>query len=101
MTYDEFLESMNNIKAFQKELDSLDDVLRVISPSGTCVCEIGHRFIDNYISLVSKNLGDKEEWVSWFIFENQYGARKFTTEFNGIEYVISDERTFYDFLKLL
>ena len=101
MTYDEFLESMNNIKAFQKELNSLDGVLKVISPSGTGVCEIGHSFIDNYISLVSKNLGDKEEWISWFIFENEYGARKFTTQINDIEYVISDERTFYDFLKLL
>lgn len=100
MTYEEFQRSMNNLKEFMKELDKLDDVLKVISPSGTCVCEIGSKFIDDYIYLVERSINDNNNNVSWFVFENDFGSRKLTIGLEGVEeYVISDEKILYEVIQ--
>lgn len=83
MTYEEFQSSINNLKEFMKELDKLNDVLNVLSPSGTGVCEIGHKFKDDYISLVERSINDISNNVSWFVFDNDFGSRKLTIGLEG------------------
>jgi hypothetical protein len=46
-----FTECINDIKAFNSELDSLNDHLKAIAPCA--VCEIGGHFLDSYTSLLS------------------------------------------------
>lgn len=100
MTIEEFESSINNLKEFMKEREKLDDVLNAISPSGTCVCEIGGKFIDDYISLVERSINDKNNSVSWFVFDNDFGSRKLTIGLEGVgEYVISDEKILYEVLQ--
>ena len=100
MTIEEFESSINNLKEFMKEREKLDDVLNAISPSGTCVCEIGGKFIDDYISLLERSINDKNNSVSWFVFDNDFGSRKLTIGLEGVgEYVISDEKILYEVLQ--
>jgi hypothetical protein len=100
MTVEEFESSINNLKEFMKELEKLNDVLTVISPTGTCVCEIGGKFIDDYISLVERSINDKDNSVSWFVFDNDFGSRKLTISLEGVgEYVISNEKILYEVLQ--
>lgn len=100
MTVEEFESSINNLKEFMKELEKLTDVLNVLSPSGTCVCEIGHKFIDDYISLLEHSINDKNNNVSWFVFDNDFGSRKLTIGLEGVgEYVISDEKILYEVIQ--
>lgn len=100
MTVEEFESSINNLKEFMKEREKLDDVLNAISPSGTCVCEIGGKFIDDYISLLERSINDKNNSVSWFVFDNDFGSRKLTIGLEGVgEYVISDEKILYEVLQ--
>ena len=100
MTVEEFESSINNLKEFMKEREKLDDVLNAISPSGTCVCEIGGKFIDDYISLLERSINDKNNSVSWFVFDNDFGSRKLTIGLEGVgEYVISDEKILYKVLQ--
>ena len=100
MTVEEFESSINNLKEFMKEREKLDDVLNAISPSGTCVCEIGGKFIDDYISLLEHSINDKNNSVSWFVFDNDFGSRKLTIGLEGVgEYVISDEKILYEVLQ--
>lgn len=100
MTIEEFESSINNLKEFMKEREKLNDLLNVLSPSGTCVCEIGGKFIDDYISLVERSINDKDKSVSWFVFDNDFGSRKLTIGLEGVgEYVISDEKILYEVLQ--
>lgn len=100
MTIEEFESSINNLKEFMKERDKLNDVLKVLSPSGTCVCEIGGKFIDDYISLIERSINDKDNSVSWFVFDNDFGSRKLSIGLEGIgEYVISDEKILYEVIQ--
>lgn len=100
MTYEEFQNSMDNLKEFMKELEKLDDVLKVISPSGTCVCEIGSKFIDDYISLVERSMNDTSNNVSWFVFDNDFGSRKLTIGLEGEgEFIISNEKILYEVIQ--
>lgn len=100
MTIEEFESSINNLKEFMKERDKLNDVLKVLSPSGTCVCEIGGKFIDDYISLIERSINDKDNSVSWFVFDNDFGSRKLAIGLEGIgEYVISDEKILYEVIQ--
>lgn len=100
MTVEEFESSINNLKEFMKELEKLNDVLNVISPTGTCVCEIGGKFIDDYISLVERSINDKDNSVSWFIFDNDFGSRKLSIGLEGVgEYVVSNEKILYEVIQ--
>lgn len=100
MTYEEFQSSMDNLKEFMKELDKLNDVLNVLSPSGTCVCEIGHKFIDDYISLVERSINDTSNSVSWYIYDNDFGSREFRIGLEGQgEFIISNEKILYEVIQ--
>ena len=67
--------AISNIKEFVAEQQKLDAVISVISPTGTGVVEFGGKFLSDYISLVAKLVGDKGEWVEWFVWENNFGDK--------------------------
>ena len=48
LNYQDFHNAICNLKKFMKEQEKLDNVIKVISPSGTNVCEFGNEFIENY-----------------------------------------------------
>lgn len=98
MEYKDFLQVCENLKAFMQEQKKLDDVLKVIAPSGTSVCEFGNKFIDNYISIVEAALKDDTSFFSWFVFENKFGKENIGVIINGNEYPVTDEKTFFDML---
>lgn len=98
MEYKDFYEAIQSLKDFFKEQDKLDAVLKVISPTSTGVCEFGNEFIDDYIKIVEIALGDTNQWVSWFVFENEFGKNKLEVKVNDIGYEISNEREFFDII---
>ena len=96
MEYEDFYKAMDSIREFMKEQDKLNELLQVISQSSTVVCEIGNKFIDVYIKIVEISLGDTNQWVSWFVFENEFGKNRLVLKVNDIPYKICDERQFFD-----
>ena len=96
MTYKEFLQANNSLKAFFEEQKKLDKALRVISPSGTSVVEFGNDFVDAYISVVECALGDENNFFSWFVFENDFGAKKHKVKIKGKEYAICSDIEFFN-----
>jgi hypothetical protein len=96
MKYKDFYNASDNLKAFIKEQDKLDAVIKVISPTSTGVVEFGNKFIDDYIKVVEIALGDEYNWFSWFVFENDFGKNNMEVQVNGEEYKISDEKQFFD-----
>jgi len=69
----EFFDCMGDLAVFMDERDTLNDHIRAIAPGA--YCEIGGRFIDSYIKLLSASVGDYDNWIEWFVFENDMGDR--------------------------
>ena len=97
----EFEDAIISLKNFINEQEKLHDVLKVISPSGTGVCEFGNQFIDDYISLLEKSINDDNNMVSWFVFENDFGDKKYKIHINNIDYKITNTKELFDVCTIL
>ena len=81
MTKEQFATKINEIKAFYDELDTLNEHIQAIAPGA--VCEYGARFLDDYIRLLSESVGDEDTWVSWYVFDDDFGGRKLQAGYDG------------------
>jgi hypothetical protein len=96
----DFGRAINDLQEFFNEQEKLDAVLKVISPSGTGICEFGNHFVDRYIHLLSLSVNDESDWVSWHVFENDFGRKKLSVKVNGKNHIIEDAKHLYIFALL-
>lgn len=101
MTYNQFERALNSLKAFEKEQDKLKAVLQAISPTGTGAVEFGNQLIDDYIELIEIAMKDECEFVSWFVFENDWGAKKHEAGLAGELTPIETIKDLYDLISKL
>ena len=101
MTFAQFNEANENLKAYFLEQDKLDDVLKVISLTSTGFCEFGSKFIDDYIKVVEIALGDEDNSYSWFVFDNDFGREKLTARIEKRLFKIENARQFYDYVTVV
>lgn len=95
MNYKEFNAAIKNLKKFMEEQDKLNKLLRFITSSDYVYSELGNKFIDDYIDLLRKLNNDEDDWISWFVFENDFGKRKRKAIINNKELTISTTRELY------
>lgn len=76
MTYKEFQSAMLNIKAFLAEQQKLTDVVKILSANDG-YSEFGSFFLDNYIVLLETIMNDEYSFISWYVFENDFGKNEF------------------------
>ena len=97
MTLKQFKKTIKELKLFMDEQEKLNDVIKVISPSSTGVVEFGNRFIDKYIDVIEIALfgTNSSDWVSWFVFENDFGKNELNVKINNRTFTITDEESFY------
>lgn len=98
MEYNKFKEYLKYIKDFLDDQKKLDNVINVISPGSFERCEFGDNFLDGFIKLLSDSIGDTNDFLYWFIIENDFGNKKLTVTLNDIPYVIDDDVTFWIYL---
>ena len=72
---------LNKIKAFMNELDSLQMHLGALNHGG--ICEIGSKFLDDHIELLSKYVGDEGNWLNWHIWDNDFGKGQKLAGYDG------------------
>jgi len=94
MTYNEFKTACDKLKDFFAEQDRLQKVVEVISPDSNGVIEFGNWFVDAYVNLMAIALNDEHDWVSWFVFDNDFGRKKLSIN----DHPITNEKTFYNFI---
>lgn len=73
MELKEFKERIKAIQQFLGEIDTLNAGLEMIARDA--YSEFGGMFLDDYISLLSESVGDKNTWIEWFVFENEFGKK--------------------------
>lgn len=83
MDKSDFAKYINAIANFKGELNSLNDNISAIAPGA--VCDIGGHFLDSYIALLSESVGDDDNWIDWFVWENGFGKKKLQAGYDGKE----------------
>ena len=78
-----FKKYMAEIKRFDTESNTLNDHFRAMTDGG--FCEVGYWLQSSFCDLLSEALGDDEAWVSWYCFDNDFGAKKFEAKYDGKE----------------
>ncbi len=96
MTLTQFEHAVAKLQAHFKERQDLETALKVLSPTGTNTLEFGSWFIDAYIWAVEIALGDEDNWFSWFVFENDFGAKGLNVIIDGEKTEITDAKIFYE-----
>jgi len=77
----------------KKAHDQLQDIYRVMGSFDFPFAETYNRLFENQIKLVSELIGDTAQWVDWFIFENDCGARNMCAIIDGKEIKVKDVKT--------
>lgn len=96
MNLAQFQRAVEKLQAHFEEREKFDELLRFISPTGTNIIEYGSEFIDAYIWAVEIALGDEDNWFSWFVFENDFGAKGMDISIDGVKTAITDAKIFYE-----
>jgi hypothetical protein len=94
MTYKEFQHAIVCLEEFYKERQRIDDLAHAISPHSTL--EFGAKFIDDYVWLLETAMNDEDQWISWFVFENDFGRKGLTCKINDKEYKITTAKKLYN-----
>ncbi len=81
MTKLEFLRYMKVLKSFCKRSNNLSKAMASISDSS--VGGIGGWLVDAYVELLEKQCGDKSGWISWWVFENDWGRKRLRATIDG------------------
>lgn len=68
-----FEKCMAEIKKFNAEADEINGHIRAIAQGGWS--EVGFSLLDAYCSLLSDAIGDKNEWIGWYCFDNDFGKK--------------------------
>jgi len=81
MNKDVFIRKMQKVEELRALMDNFDSHLGAIAPGG--VFEFGVIILDEYIELLANYAEDGGDWISWYIFENDFGKREFEAGYDG------------------
>lgn len=69
------------INVFQQEQDKLEKALCVVMDNPIIV--MGEGLLNAYITLLQDYIGDTQDSIYWFIYDNDWGANKY--KYSGIK----------------
>lgn len=83
MDYKEFELAFEPIAQFDKENEEANKAVKALCKSSHAVHDVGCFLMDAYVSLLSKSVGDKGNWISWYVFENNFGKGNLSASLRG------------------
>ena len=96
LTYEEFEQRFAIIVNFMQEREKRGILLRDLYPEGYVVDTYGDKLLDEYISLLSSNVGDLCEWISYYVWETDLGKKEFAVSINDIKIPFTTVKDLYD-----
>ena len=92
MTAQELDERLQPIKDYRQRCDEANEALQKLAGDSFICVDIGDKLLDAYVAALSRELGDnsKDTWLSWFIWENDFGARGHECTVKGKEYIVKN-----------
>ena len=98
MTLNEFEKRMLILEAYQDECKGITRTFQEFL-DGFFVMTLGDKLIESYIELIAEKVEDDSKWIEWFIYENEWGLKKYTAGFEGEMKPIANLRDLYDLIK--
>lgn len=83
-------QGLKAIGQFLEEQQKASKGLKMISNEGSFIITLGNKFLDEYINLLEELIGDESSWVSWFVFDNDFGRRGLKAATKKTKYRIID-----------
>lgn len=72
MDFEEFKQCFKHLEEFNEEADFQNGLIYKLCGG---MLEHGYMLMDAYIELLSKNVGDENEWINYYIFECEFGKK--------------------------
>ena len=71
----QLIQHKRDINIFQEKFDELFGVANGFAGSGDGSYKVFDRLFYDYISLVARQIGESEDGIEWFVWENDCGRR--------------------------
>jgi len=97
VSIEEFEALLQPIKIYLDEYEKCNKAVGDLCSSSYAVIDLGCKLLGSYIDLVEKLLED-DDWIAWFVFDNEFGKNKMYCESNDKKYVIESVSDMYNFL---
>lgn len=96
LTFEQFEKYINEIKKRNDRLDEICDVL------GGCEWLFDIHMADEVISLLSYIMNDKDDWIAYWVYEQEFGTKwvddETASQADGTPIVLRTTRQLYDYL---
>jgi hypothetical protein len=102
LTRQDKIDSINKIIEFKKESDKITDKVYELFGNGeNKVSDMTWELFDMYVDLLSSQLGDERNIISWYIFDNDMGKNclRLQTK-NNQDFIIDTVEKLVDFISL-
>lgn len=71
-----FTKYINELKKFNDDGEKFGECMENFL-DGHFVVKYGDHLIQAYIELLAKIMSDKNKWIEWFVYENNFGENEF------------------------
>ena len=92
MTAKELDERLQPIKDYLQQCKEASKILEIFASGSFVAVDFGSQLLHAYIDAISRELGDTGEdtWLDWFIWENEFGKKKYDAVVDGKTYVVKN-----------
>lgn len=97
MTLKEFEKYFKVLENMIKDNEKKQDAIAVLCPDTNALLD--SFYIDKYIELLSFTVGDKNDWIGWYVFDNEMGKRGMVAGFNDKLEKIDTVEKLYNIIK--
>jgi len=95
----DFVEQINKIKKVFQDEDLFLEVTGIVPDRSQFICAY-HDIVDGYIDMLARSVGDKDEWVCWYVWETKWGTQCTEVVVRGKDYLVTDAGALYDVIMI-
>lgn len=100
MTLEKFEKYMLEIKKYLDSVDRASKAVQVLASDSFAIVDFAGPLLSAYIRLLSENVGDKSEWIDWFVFENDFGKGGMVAGKEGDMQLVDTVEKLYNLIEL-
>jgi len=87
---------INHYKQTSNEVNKINDVFKTCDfPFADCY----YKLFDDYCKEISLRIGDTNDWIGWFIYENDCGTRNMEVIINKKTFKINSVQSLVDIIE--
>jgi hypothetical protein len=98
LTKEGFTFHMEKIKDYLDDVDRIQKAISSVS-FNEFTLNLGYDMLDGYIEALMLLMEDQNEWIPWFVFENDFGKNKLVLPLQGKGVALKNHNQLYELIK--